>query len=120
YPWEDECFRRTVYAEVEVELSRVSRHPSTTIICGNSEIEQQVGMLGLDPKMGRGPFFGEELPSIAARRCPGVPYIPSAPCGGDLPFRTRSGIANYFGVGAYLRPLEDARRAEVRFASECL
>ncbi len=120
YPYEDGSFRQTVCAEAEAELSRLSRHPSTTIVCGNSEIEQQVGMLGLDPEMGRGPFFGEELPSLAASHCPGVPYIPSAPCGGDMPFRTRSGVANYFGVGAYLRPLEDARRAEVRFASECL
>jgi beta-mannosidase len=120
YPCEDGYFQRTVCAEAAFELSRLSRHPSTTIICGNSEIEQQVGMLGLDPRMARGSFFGEELPGIAARLCPGVPYIPSAPCGGDLPFRTRSGVANYFGVGAYLRPIEDARRAEVRFASECL
>ena len=120
YPFEDSSFRETVRAEAEAELSRLARHPSSAIICGNSEIEQQVGMLGLDPALGRGPFFGEELPRIAARCCPGVPYIPSAPCGGDLPFRTRSGVANYFGVGAYLRPLEDVRRAEVRFASECL
>src|SRR5260370_9649481 len=120
YPFEDPGFRQTVCAEAEAELSRLSRHPSSAIIWGNSEIEQQVGMLGLDPSLGRGPFFGAELPRIVAGCCPGVPYIPSAPCGGDLPFRTRCGVANYFGVGAYMRPLEDVRRAEVRFASECL
>jgi len=120
YPFEDPSFLETVRTEAEAELSRLGRHASTSVICGNSEIEQQVSMLGLDPAMGRGSWFGAELPRIATQCCPGVPYIPSAPCGGDLPFRTRSGVANYFGVGAYLRPLEDARRAEVRFASECL
>ncbi|MCU1338401.1 MAG: glycoside hydrolase family 2 protein [Bryobacterales bacterium] len=120
YPFEDSDFRDTVRAEAEAEMSRLARHPSSTILCGNSEIEQQVGMLGLDPALGRGSFFGDELPRIADRCCPGIPYIPSAPCGGDLPFHTRRGVANYFGVGAYLRPLEDVRRAEVRFASECL
>jgi len=120
YPFDDSTFHDTVHAEAEAELSRLGRHPSTAVLCGNSEIEQQVGMLGLDPAIGRGSFFGDELPRIAAKCCPNIPYIPSAPCGGDQPFRTRAGVANYFGVGAYLRPLEDVRRAEVRFASECL
>ena len=120
YPFAGEAFHRQVTGEATLELSRVSRHPSTAVICGNSEIEQQAAMFGLEPAAGRGEFFEHTLPAIAARVCPGVPYIPSAPSGGDLPFRTNSGVANYFGVGAYLRPLEDARRAEVRFASECL
>ena len=120
YPYEDVSFRHAVCTEVEAQLSRLGRHPSSTVICGNSEIEQQVGMLGMGAALGRGNFFSEELPRIAGKCCPDVPYIPSAPCGGDLPFRTRSGIANYFGVGAYRRPLGDVRLAEVRFASECL
>jgi beta-mannosidase len=120
YPFENGDFERTVRKEAEAELSRIGRHPSLALICGNSEIEQQVAMLGLDPALGRGKFFGEELPRLAAKYCPSVPYIPSAPYGGDMPFRTNRGAANYFGVGAYMRPIEDARRAEVRFASECL
>ncbi len=120
YPFGDSGFLGTVRSEMECELSQVAKHASTALVCGNSEIEQQVGMLGLDASMGRGAFFGEELPETVARFCPGVPYIPSAPCGGDQPFRTRRGVTNYFGVGAYRRPLEDARRADVGFASECL
>jgi beta-mannosidase len=120
YPFADREFRATVRAEAEAELSRLSRHPSSSVICGNSEIEQQAAMLGLDPALGRCPFFDEELPRIAAGCCPGVPYIRSSPSGGDLPFRTRSGVAHYFGVGAYRRPIEDVRRAGIRFASECL
>ena len=91
------------------------------MLCGNSEVEQQVAMLGLDPELGRGELFGEL--AAGGRPRPPAPtrvYVPSAPCGGDLPFRTDRGVANYFGVGAYLRPLADARRAGVRFASECL
>lgn len=120
YPFADPGFLCTVRTEAETQLTRISRHASTSMICGNSEIEQQVGMLGLDPALGRGPFFAEDLPAIAARCCPGVPCIPSAPFGGDQPFRTRQGVANYFGVGAYLRPFEDVRRASVPYASECL
>ena len=120
YPFGDAVFGGIVREEAERELARVSRHASTALICGNSEVEQQAAMLGLDPANARAGFFGEELPGIVDRVCPGVPYLPSAPCGGDLPFRARAGVANYFGVGAYLRPLEDARRAGVRFASECL
>jgi beta-mannosidase len=120
YPFADSAFWDTAASEVECELSRLGRHASSAVVCGNSEIEQQVAMLGLESGMGRDAFFAEELPRMVARCCPEVPYVPSAPSGGDFPFRTNSGVANYFGVGAYLRPLEDARRAEIRFASECL
>jgi beta-mannosidase len=83
-------------------------------------VEQQAAMVGLEPGAGRGPLFGEVLPRLVAESGADAVWVPSAPCGGDLPFRTDRGVANYYGVGAYLRPLEDARRAGVRFAAECL
>jgi beta-mannosidase len=120
YPIGDEAFRRSVEREVAQALEALGARPSLAVLCGNSEVEQQVAMLGLDPAMGRGELFGELLPRLMADAGVDVPYLPSAPCGGERPFRTDAGIANYYGVGGYLRPLDDVRRAEVRFASECL
>ncbi len=120
YPIGDEAFRAAVRSEAEQVLSALGGRPSVAVLCGNSEIEQQVAMLGLDPALGRGELFGELLPTLARESGIDALYLPSAPCGGDQPFRPDRGVANYYGVGAYRRPLEDARRADVRFAAECL
>lgn len=120
YPVADDGFRALAEREVREQLALVAGRPSLAVVCGNSEVEQQVAMLGLDPELGRGELFGELLPRLAREAGCDVPYVPSAPCGGDLPFRPQTGIAHYFGVGGYRRPLEDARLAEVRFAAECL
>jgi beta-mannosidase len=120
YPFLDEDFRALVEREASSELEAVAGRPSLAVICGNSEIEQQVAMLGLDPSLGRGAFFAVELPDMVAQLDIDAAYVPSAPCGGALPFRPDHGIANYYGVGGYQRPLTDVRRAGVRFAAECL
>jgi beta-mannosidase len=120
YPFEEPAFRALVDEEVRQALASVSGRPSLAVVCGNSEVEQQVAMLGLPPEMGRNEFYGDALPALVDAAGIDAAYVPSAPTGGARPFRTDAGVANYFGVGAYLRPLDDARRAAVLFASECL
>jgi beta-mannosidase len=120
YPFADDAFRALAEREAAEVLAAIAGRPSTAVLCGNSEVEQQVAMLGLDASIGRDPFFAETLPALARATGSDAVYVPSAPSGGDLPFRVDRGIANYYGVGAYLRPLADARASGVRFAAECL
>jgi beta-mannosidase len=120
YPVEDPVFATGALAEAEETVERLQLHPSLALFCGNSEVEQQAAMLGLPRELWRDRFFGDELPEVCRRRRPDVPYWPSTPSGGTLPFQVNAGVAHYYGVGAYLRPAEDARRSDVRFAAECL
>ena len=120
YPEQDEHFLRMIEREVRDVLSRLAARPCLAVLCGNSETAQQVAMLGLDSALAHGPLFGKVLPDLVVEADVDAPYIPSAPWGGDLPFRPDRGVANYYGVGGYRRPLEDARRAEVKFAAESL
>jgi beta-mannosidase len=119
-PPEDEAFTALLEAELTEVFSALSRHPSVAVVCGGSEIEQQAAMSGLPRAETSSKVLTEQIPALAAEWLPGVPYVTSSPTGGTLPFSCDRGVAHYFGVGAYLRPLEDARRAGVRFAAECL
>ena len=120
YPADDAAFVASVEAEARQFLRRTQRSPSLGLLCGNSEVEQQAAMLGLEQPLWRNRLFGEVLPAIGRALRPDVPYWPSSPAGGVLPFQVDSGASHYFGVGAYLQPLTDARRSGVRFTSECL
>jgi beta-mannosidase len=120
YPQGDEVFCTALEAEVAHLLSDAQTHPSLAVLCGGSEVFQQAAMLGAPPQDWAGPVFDEMLPRLIAQHRPGLPYVPNSPSGGALPFVVNEGVGHYFGVGAYRRPLEDARRAQVRFASECL
>ena len=120
YPAADPVFLDTVRREVLQVLGEIGGRPSLAVLCGSSEIAQQVAMLGLDPDLAGGPLFGDLLPGLVGDAALDAVYVPSAPWGGELPFRPDRGVANYYGVGGYRRPLEDARRSGVRFAAECL
>jgi beta-mannosidase len=120
YPADDPGFYESVRLEATQQLERLRRHPSVVIWCGNSEVEQQAAMLGMPRELWRNRVFGELLPSLVRELHPEATYIPSTPSGGTLPFQTTEGVTHYYGAGAYLRPLTDVRRANVRFATECL
>lgn len=120
YPIADPSFWASVEREANQFLARVQSHPSLAVLCGGSEIAQQAAMLGLPPTLWSSALFDEILPAIVKARCPHVVFVAQSPAGGDLPFQVDAGVSHYYGVGAYMRPLEDARRAGVRFAAECL
>ncbi|MGW0018026.1 glycosyl hydrolase [Rhodococcus sp. NPDC003382] len=121
-PPETEEFRALLVDEVRGVLRSVSGNPALAVVCGGSETEQQPTMLGL----GRPPIaaLDEWLPAVVAAEAPAAVWVsssPSAPPGSRvLPTHVGSGIAHYFGVGGYRRPLTDVRSAGVRFAAECL
>jgi len=120
YPEDDAPFRELVTTEARQQLARLSGRPSVTVICGNGEGEQQAAMWGAGRKRWSPALFHTHFPALAAELLPDVAYWPSSAHGGDFPHQGNAGTTSYFGVGAYMRPLEDARRAEVRFATECL
>jgi len=120
YPVEDAGFAESVQHEVTQQLQGWQSHPCIAVYCGNSEVEQQAAMLGIEREHWRSALFAQHIPELCAQWHPGVPYVPSTPSGGTLPFHVASGITHYYGVGAYLRPPADVRLADVRFSPECL
>lgn len=120
YPAQDEAFMRSVTAEATQQLRRLRAHPSLAVLCGNSEVVQQAAMWGAAREQWASPLFDDVLAGLCRAEAPRTPYWPSSAHGGSVPFQADVGTTSYYGVGAYLRPLDDARRADVKFATECL
>jgi beta-mannosidase len=129
--WQD-CMLSTVdppddaefWVGYERELRQVfgalQGRPSLAVACGGTEIYQQAAMFGLPIDSWRSTVLEETVPALLAELLPDVPYTPTTPFGGELPFQPDTGTSHYFGIGGYMHPLVDARLARVRFASECL
>jgi beta-mannosidase len=120
YPMGDPQFAAEVGVEVRQQLRRFQRHPCIAAYCGGSEIAQQAAMMGLPAEQWCNHFFAQALPELCAQHHRGIPYFPSTPWGGALPIHVSAGLAHYYGVGAYRRPLADVKNARVKFATECL
>ncbi len=115
-----EAFRDLLTAELRHVVGRTQTNPSMVVLCGGSEVLQQAAMLGLPAEKIDASLYDSVIPAVVRDQRPDIVYVPNSPSGGDWPFQPDAGVAHYYGVGAYLRPLDDARRADVKFASECL
>ena len=120
YPLDDGAFAASATEEARRQLHRLSHHACLAVLCGNSEVEQQAAMWGAPAELWRPRFFHETLPELCATEAPALPYWPSSAHGGAFPHIASSGTTSYYGVGAYERPLDDARRSGLKFATECL
>lgn len=118
YP-SDAAFVDVIRSEVTTLIRRLNASPSLAVICSGSEVAQQAAMMGLPRQMRDVTLADTVIPEVLAEWSD-VAYEPGSPSGGALAFVNDAGPSHYFGVGAYMRPLDDARRANVRFATECL
>lgn len=119
YP-EDPAFVALAQEEVRQQCQRWQGRPAMAVLCGNSEVEQQAAMFGATRDRWAPALFHETLGAVCREERPDVPYWPSSAHGGAFPHQGNVGTTSYYGVGAYMRSLDDARRAQVRFATECL
>lgn len=120
YPADDTGFVRQVDDELACQLPAWAAHPSVVVLCGNSEVEQQAAMWGAERASWAPPLFHDHIAQAVRAALPGVVWWPSSAHGGAFPFEPRQGTSAYYGVGAYRRPLDDARVSGLRFATECL
>ena len=116
----DQTFIESVREEVRVNLNTIAASPCLAVVCGATERQQQAAMLGLDHTTVTDAVGSHILAQVAAEVGLTAVVVPCSPSGGHLPFASDAGVSHYYGVGAYLRPLTDARHAGVRFTTECL
>lgn len=119
YPTDD-VFLASIRTEIVQQLERLQGRPSLAVLCGNSEVAQQAAMWGADRELWSPEIFHGTVAALCDDICPDTFYWPSSAWGGSFPHQPGQGTCSYYGVGAYLRSIDDARLSAVRFASECL
>ncbi len=82
YPLADDGFVATVTDEVRDQCARLRGHPSTVVVCGSAEHEQQAAMFGVSPETGyAGELAALLRPVVEASGLDAV-WVDSSPSGG--------------------------------------
>lgn len=119
-PPEHQQWLEALGEEVEQWARRLGGHPCLVVWSGGTENLQQAVLSGRGAQSWTSTALEHTIPQALERAAPGLTCLPGSPSGGLPPTRIDTGVSHYFGVGAYRRPLSDARTAGVRFAAECL
>ena len=121
YPGDDPAFAAAATLEAAQVAGALQASPSLAVLCGGTETLHQQALLCGPGEPSRGRLFEEQLRGACAALCPEVPWVSNSPGDGPgAPWEADGGISHYYGVGPYRRPVEDARRSDVRFAAEAL
>lgn len=120
YPLGDGDFAQRLAAEVRTETGRLGGHPSTVVVCGSAEQEQQALWFGSRIDDGAHRELAAFTRPLVEESDIDALWVDSTTTGGVPATRVDVGVAQWFGVGAYRRPVADTRAAGVRFAAECL
>lgn len=118
YPFEDQAFAQNAAEEAAYQLRRLSGHACIAVYCGNTDVEAQAAMVGVHRELWSNDFFSKELLALCQQLHSGIPYIPSSPTGGTLPFHLGAGVSHYWGVGAYMHQVDSHDIGRVKFSSE--
>ena len=109
-PPDDPEFLQSLEVELHQVFGSLQGRPSLAVVSGAARSRSKRGH-GWSRASALGPErLGSPRPRGAHQGAAGRALGDATPTGGDLPFQPDTGIAHYFGVGAYLRPLDDARR----------
>jgi beta-mannosidase len=85
YPDYDPEFTANFMAEAEGIIRTMRPHVCFALICGGNEQQEgwdQWGWQGTLERFFGDKLFNEQVPPLAARLCPDLPYIPNSPHGG--------------------------------------
>ena len=120
YPVDDRAFRAERRGRGAPAAAAAAAPPCLAVLCGNSEVEQQAAMSGMPPSAGRR-ALPRALAALCARLRPACRTVPvDAPRRrASVPRATPASPTTTASAPTCARS-SDARRAEVRFASECL